>query len=238
MNRYHTKDCNSKRGSQYPCDCPNPVKTGTEIEPMTADKLLPCPFCGSSGEAESDGESHPHMPQPNSRIRCSSGDCFMVPAEYTYTNLEDAITAWNTRTQPRTMEGDRLNDIDRLEKETGLTVEDALRTIARGKIAASAVTDEARKAALGAFEAEYATLKQSDGTYMIDAWAFMMAVSLHIDTIRSALSSPIPAGVRDQIIRAINDGPLYGKSLKLKYAVRDAIDSILLPHSPTQGEET
>ncbi len=62
---------------------------------------LPGPLCGEKGEYDQNREGHPHKPEPEYRIRCSSGYCVCeTPFDYEFKTLNEAIKAWNTRTKP------------------------------------------------------------------------------------------------------------------------------------------
>ncbi len=60
---------------------------------MDDKELLPCPFCGGKAEI---WKAHPENPKRNAWIACM-GKCVVMTKEHETT--EEAVKAWNTRTE-------------------------------------------------------------------------------------------------------------------------------------------
>ena len=60
------------------------------------DKLKPCPFCGSSTNVEKFKDTFNRI---KFGIECYYPDCAIQPFTAWYADEQEAIEAWNTRTQ-------------------------------------------------------------------------------------------------------------------------------------------
>lgn len=67
------------------------------------DKLKPCPFCGSNAIVIANNYRHN---QTTFCVKCNNDDCRVIPVTYEYSEMNNAIEAWNKRADTKEIDFD------------------------------------------------------------------------------------------------------------------------------------